>query len=130
MINEGGKDKWTYIWNSEEFSSQKAYKVLMGWQPCPPHFSWIWSSFCQAKHKFFFWLLLLDRLNTKNLLGRKKFSSAKLLLCYFGVPAGGNSHSSILELSICSQMLGFYMPRMTSKSFCPGVDCRYEGEIE
>ena len=45
----------------------------MGSQPTPPHFSGIWNSSCQAKHKFFFWLFLLDRLNTRNLLGRKNF---------------------------------------------------------
>jgi hypothetical protein len=67
-----GKDTWSYIWGNSEFSSQKAYKALIGVQPAVPLFSWIWKSSCQAKHKFFFWLLLNDRLNTRNLLGRKK----------------------------------------------------------
>ena len=44
---------------------------MIGYQPAPPHFSWIWKSSCQSKQKFFFWLLLQDRLNTRNLLGRK-----------------------------------------------------------
>ena len=48
-------------------------KAMMGQQATPPHFSWNWNSSCQAKHKFFFWLLLLDKLNTRNLLGRKIF---------------------------------------------------------
>jgi hypothetical protein len=73
LNQDGSKDSWFYIWNSDEFSLKNAYKALVGWQPCAPHFSWVWSSSCQAKHKFFFWLLLLDRLNTRNLLGRKKF---------------------------------------------------------
>jgi hypothetical protein len=77
-INLGEIDKWSYIWNSTEFSTQKAYKALIGYQQCPPHFTWVWNSSCQAKHKFFFWLLLHDRLNTRNLLGRKKF----VLTCY------------------------------------------------
>ena len=46
---------------------------MIGYQPAPPHFCWIWESSCQSKHKFFFWLLLQDRLNTRNLLGRKNF---------------------------------------------------------
>jgi hypothetical protein len=35
-------------------------------------YSWLWESSCQAKHKFFLWLLLHDRLNTRNLLRIKK----------------------------------------------------------
>jgi hypothetical protein len=36
-----------------------------------PHFVWIWKSSFQPKHKFFFWLLIHDRINTRNLLKRK-----------------------------------------------------------
>jgi hypothetical protein len=53
---------------------KKAYKALIGYQPAIPLFSWIWKSSCQSKHKFFFWLLLNDRLNTRNLLGRKRMT--------------------------------------------------------
>jgi hypothetical protein len=54
LTQDGSKDTWFYIWNSEEFSSKKSYKALIGWQPCAPYFSWVWNSTCQAKHKFFF----------------------------------------------------------------------------
>ena len=69
-------DVWTYIWGNEFFSSKKAYNVLIRVQYASPQFSWIWKSSCQAKHKIFFWLLLHDRLNTRNLLARKKFRLA------------------------------------------------------
>ena len=66
-------DNWSYIWGSDKFEVKKAYSAMIGYSPSPPHFSWVWASSCQNKHKFFFWLLLLDRLNTRNLLKRKQF---------------------------------------------------------
>jgi hypothetical protein len=35
-------------------------------------FKWLWKSHAKNKHKFFIWFLLRDRLNTKNLLRRKR----------------------------------------------------------
>ncbi|KAF8765281.1 hypothetical protein HU200_008735 [Digitaria exilis] len=32
----------------------------------------MWKSCCRGRHKFFFWLLLRDRLNTRNILRRKR----------------------------------------------------------
>lgn len=37
-------------------------------------FSWLWSSGNPGKHKFFSWLLLKDRLNTRSLLRRKNMA--------------------------------------------------------
>ena len=67
------RDTWSYIWGNEFYSSIKACKVLIGYKITPPHFSWIWKSSCQPKHKIFFWQLLHDRVNTRNLLRRKNF---------------------------------------------------------
>jgi hypothetical protein len=73
VIQEGNSDNWSYIWGNAEFSSKKAYQAMIGSSPAPKIFSILWKSSCQAKHKFFFWLLLHDRLNTRNLLRRKNF---------------------------------------------------------
>ena len=62
-----------FNWGNERYSAIKAYKVLIGYKPTPPHFNWIWKSSCQPKHKIFFWQLLHDRVNTRNLLRRKNF---------------------------------------------------------
>jgi hypothetical protein len=64
-------DTWTYLWNSNMFSSQKIYTHLMGTKQTHRAFHWLWKYCSQNKRKVFFWLLLKDRLNTRNLLRRK-----------------------------------------------------------
>ena len=64
-------DLWHYIWGSPLFSSKKAYLHLTGHAQVHAVFSWLWKSSCQNKHKVFFWLLLKDRLSTRNILRRK-----------------------------------------------------------
>ena len=49
------------------------YDALKDLPVSPKPFSWIWKSCCQSKQKFFFWLLLYDRLNTRDLMARKNF---------------------------------------------------------
>lgn len=44
---------------------------MIGQTEASPLFSWLWRSSNLGNHKFFFWLLLRDRLNTRNLLRRK-----------------------------------------------------------
>jgi hypothetical protein len=64
-------DKWRYIWNSEDFIFKKAYLQIIGVNYASPIFKWMWKPCVMGKHKFFFWLLLKDRLNTRGLLKRK-----------------------------------------------------------
>jgi hypothetical protein len=47
-------------------------------------FQWLWKSKCTPKMKFFGWLLLSDRINTRNMLRRRNFilnSGYNCLLC-------------------------------------------------
>jgi hypothetical protein len=61
------------IWNSIRgtFSPSRAYKFLIGHRKVHQAYKWLWSCFCQPKHKVFFWLLLKDRLSTRDILRRK-----------------------------------------------------------
>jgi hypothetical protein len=44
---------------------------IIGINDASPIFQWMWKSCVLRGHKFFFWILLNDRLNTRNLLKRK-----------------------------------------------------------
>lgn len=80
-------DRWQYIWGSFAFSSSKAYKTLIGSLQVHDVYGWLWRSSCQNKRKFFFWLLLKDRLSTRNLLKRKHMSlpDYNYVFCSYGI---------------------------------------------
>lgn len=76
-------DKWIYSWGSGIFASAKVYKILVGHSEVHLTFKWLWKSNCQPKHKVFFWLLVKDRLSTRNILRRKNMhlDSYDCVLC-------------------------------------------------
>jgi hypothetical protein len=80
-------DRWTYIWGSGIFQSKQAYQNIIRQAQAPASFWWLWKSQCQAKHKVFFWLLLNDQLNTRNLLRWKRFNipTVSCVLCSCGI---------------------------------------------
>ena len=57
-------DKWIVLGDQKSYSSGKAYAHMSPKDKAPEPTSWIWKSCVMPKHTFFFWLLLLDRLNT------------------------------------------------------------------
>ena len=64
-------ESWEYIWGSKNYSSKCYNFPYKNIQP-PAPFLWIWNSKCYNKLCVFSWLLLVDRLNTRNILRRKK----------------------------------------------------------
>jgi hypothetical protein len=57
----------------EKITANNYYKYLhKEIQPSKP-FLWIWSFTCCNKLRVFSWLLLMDRLNTRNMLKRKRY---------------------------------------------------------
>jgi hypothetical protein len=65
-------DEWTYEWGSK-FTSSKFYNFCF--REISPHvtYGWLWKSKCVPKMKFFGWLVLSDRLNTRNMLRRRHY---------------------------------------------------------
>ena len=71
--NQSEHDLWKIPGASDKFKSNILYKLLRPFPPAPNPFQWIWKSCTLPKHKFFFWLSIQDRLNTRDLLTRKQF---------------------------------------------------------
>lgn len=67
------KDQWECIWG-QKFSSARFYQFYFRDVEADEAFSWIWKSTCTMKLKVFTWLLLADRVNTKNMLKRKHYN--------------------------------------------------------
>jgi hypothetical protein len=65
-----GNDSWVYVWGST-YTASKYYKHIYEHIQVIGLYRWIWKSSCIMKHKFFAWLLISDRLNTRDILKRR-----------------------------------------------------------
>jgi hypothetical protein len=77
------KDTWTYPWGNN-FTSRQFYAFCFKDIQVHAAFQWLWKSKCTPRIKFFAWLALCDRLNTRNMLKRRKFtlrSGYSCLMC-------------------------------------------------
>jgi len=79
------RDSWSYNWGSGLFLSAKAYQHLLGTVIVSQVFQWLWKSSALPKRKVFFWLALVDRLNTREILRRRNMDllSHNCVLCLF-----------------------------------------------
>jgi hypothetical protein len=72
VVTSDENDQWLITSNkSGVFIPSQVYR--MSFQHISSHFpsQWIWKSKCTSKHKFFAWLILHDRINTKDMLRRR-----------------------------------------------------------
>jgi hypothetical protein len=82
------KDRWTPTWGPS-YSSQRFYSYVFSQIEAHPIFKFIWKSKCTPRVKFFVWLLLVDRLNTKEMLQRRHINiedDVDCVLCDSGAP--------------------------------------------
>jgi hypothetical protein len=63
-------DVWTYTWG-ERYTAAKFYQYIHSHMQAPKVYHWIWKSSCQMSIKFFVWMILKDRLNTRDMLQRR-----------------------------------------------------------
>ena len=74
-------DVWSYIWGNGTYTSQRLYKLVFANTDAHPTFGWIWKAKCTPRIKFFAWLVLVDRLNTKDMLRRRHYNTQDDDLC-------------------------------------------------
>jgi hypothetical protein len=67
------RDVWSYCWG-ETYKPALFYKHIHKHIQVPMVYSWLWKSCCMMKLKVFAWLLLSDRLNTRDLLQRRHWN--------------------------------------------------------
>ena len=97
--------------------------ILMGHSQHHPSIQWIWKSYCQPKHKVFFWLLLKDRLSTRNILKRKNMTlqSYSCVLCAQNIEE--SVHRLFLQCEFAKQCWEFIEVSIPPDSEFP--DCMY-----
>lgn len=81
VYNKEENDTWTFQWGKQSYYSSKLYKLALHTYKPPITFSWIWKFKCTPRLKFFAWLILVDRLNTKMMLQRRHFYVQPNTLC-------------------------------------------------
>ena len=70
--SEEAKDCWTWRLNGKGgFTAKKFYTLVHDPIQVNPLLCWIWKSCCILKTKVFAWLVIMDRLNTKDMLLRR-----------------------------------------------------------
>lgn len=75
-------DMRIFCWGSSMYSSAKLCKLAFLTMQTPAVFHLVWKSKVTPRVKFFAWLILLDRLNTKNMLARRNFNMQSNSLCF------------------------------------------------
>jgi hypothetical protein len=75
-------DSWSFNWGSN-FFTKKVYRELIGSHETPNNISSIWKTCSIPRQKFFAWLLLNGRLNTKEIMKHKNFyvDFSECILC-------------------------------------------------
>jgi hypothetical protein len=67
----GLKDVWSWQGSTREYKPKMFYSHTYLSQPFNPLLTWIWKSSCTMKIKVFAWMLIMDRLNTKDMVDRR-----------------------------------------------------------
>jgi hypothetical protein len=82
FIPSQSNDEWSFPWGNK-FSTSKLYRVLIGDHIVPNPMLDIWKTCIVPRQKFFSWLLLNGKLNSKEMMLKKNFyvEFSECILC-------------------------------------------------
>jgi hypothetical protein len=69
-LNENTLDQWKPAWGTA-YTAKEFYSRVYDIFQAHPIFNLVWKAKCTPRIKSFFWLILVDRLNTKTMLSRR-----------------------------------------------------------
>jgi hypothetical protein len=85
QVEQDTKDSWSYLWGSSNYTSSRFYHLPYKNYSLLLPFSGFGIQSAATNSRVFSWLLLMDRLNTRNILRRKKLklegNNYKCVLC-------------------------------------------------
>lgn len=73
QLNDTGRDCWTTVWKDGTYSSSLYYKHCFREVVASPIYAWIWKSKVLLRIKVFAWLMVSDRLNTREMIKRRNW---------------------------------------------------------
>ena len=74
-------DVWHYTWGKTIFKATDYYRFFFKEVQSHQVFGWLWKSKCMMKLNVFAWLLINDRLNTRNMLKRRHYNIGENHAC-------------------------------------------------
>lgn len=71
---EGLKEIWSWKGSDGAYKPKSFYTFMHSSITFNPLLNWVWVSSCTMKIKVFAWMLIMDRLNTKDMLDRRHWN--------------------------------------------------------
>jgi hypothetical protein len=81
LLEENEPDIWSYVWEADDYKPKDFYSFCFRDIKPPKFLPYIWKSRCTMKHKMFAWLMLVDRINTRDMLRRRHFNIGAIYSC-------------------------------------------------
>jgi len=97
--NADNRNQCTFIWGNPIYTSSKFYKCVFSGFHAEQTFTWLWQTKCTLCLKFFAWLLIVDRLNTKDILRRRRLHTQSGFTCVIWCNVGSEQNKIIYFLT-------------------------------